>query len=244
MADRDVEFGEYLDSRAVVMRRTAFLLCGGDWCRAEDLVQTTLTKICVAWPRIRRDGSIDAYSRKIMARAAIDEARRAYRRREAVVGEVPEIELPPAGVEDVVDVCRALAPLPAGQRAVVVLQWVSPGGRPVVFAPVGDTYALRSDVVSPSGKEGSQSVSVAKVTPAVVTCAPVHANAGCAVRTVHGMRVAVGTWTDRGTSVTATATNLPEAKRLKCGDPADRIPVVGDDTLAKIVALPGLRFPE
>lgn len=124
MADRDAEFGEYLESRAVVMRRTAYLLCGGDWHRAEDLVQTTLTKIYVAWSRIRRDGSVDAYSRKIMVRAAIDESRRAYRRREAVVDTVPEVEATPEpGVEDAVDVRRALAQLPAGQRAVVVLRY-------------------------------------------------------------------------------------------------------------------------
>lgn len=60
LQDRDAEFGELLDSRAAVMRRTAYLLCGGDWHRAEDLVRTTLTKIYVAWPRIRRDGSVDA----------------------------------------------------------------------------------------------------------------------------------------------------------------------------------------
>ena len=124
MQDRDAEFGEFLDSRAVVMRRTAYLLCGGDWHRAEDLVQTTLTKIYVAWPRIRRDGSVDAYSRKIMVRAAIDESRKAYRRRESVVDELPETSaVPPVGVEDAVDVRRALAQLPAGQRAVVVLRY-------------------------------------------------------------------------------------------------------------------------
>lgn len=124
MSDRDAEFGDYLESRAVVMRRTAYLLCGGDWHRAEDLVQTTLARIYVAWPRIRRDGSIDAYSRKVMTRAAIDESRRAYRRREAVVADVPEAESPVAGgVEDSVDVRRALAQLPAGQRAVVVLRY-------------------------------------------------------------------------------------------------------------------------
>ncbi len=124
MPDRDAEFGEYLESRAVVMRRIAYLLCGGDWHRAEDLVQTTLTKIYVAWSRIRRDGSVDAYSRKIMVRAAIDESRRAYRRREAVVGELPEAQAPPGGdIEDAVDVRRALARLPAGQRAVVVLRY-------------------------------------------------------------------------------------------------------------------------
>lgn len=124
MQDRDAEFGEFLDSRAMVMRRTAYLLCGGDWHRAEDLVQTTLTKIYVAWPRIRRDGSVDAYSRKIMVRAAIDESRKAYRRRESVVDELPETSsVPPVGVEDAVDVRRALAQLPAGQRAVVVLRY-------------------------------------------------------------------------------------------------------------------------
>ncbi len=124
MQDRDAEFGEFLDSRAVVMRRTAYLLCGGDWHRAEDLVQTTLTKIYVAWPKIRRDGSVDAYSRKIMVRAAIDESRRAYRRRESVVDTLPETNsTPPVGVEDAVDVRRALAQLPAGQRAVVVLRY-------------------------------------------------------------------------------------------------------------------------
>ena len=123
MHDRDTEFGEYLESRAVVMRRTAYLLCGGDWHRAEDLVQTTLTKIYVAWSRIRRDGSVDAYSRKIMVRAAIDESRRAWRRRESPVEVLPEVPTGPNPVEDAVDVRRALARLPAGQRAVVVLRY-------------------------------------------------------------------------------------------------------------------------
>ena len=123
MADRDAEFGEFLDSRAVVMRRTAFLLCGGDWHRAEDLVQTTLTKIYVAWPRLRRDGAVDAYSRKVMVRTAIDEARRAYRRRESPVEEVPEVAGPAGGVDESIDVQRALARLPAGQRAVVVMRY-------------------------------------------------------------------------------------------------------------------------
>lgn len=124
MQDRDAEFGDYLDSRAAVMRRTAYLLCGGDWHRAEDLVQTTLAKIYVAWPRIRKDGSVDAYSRKVMVRTAIDESRKAYRRRESVVEDLPEVlSTPPPRVEDAVDVRRALAQLPAGQRAVVVLRY-------------------------------------------------------------------------------------------------------------------------
>lgn len=124
MQDRDAEFGDYLESRASVMRRTAYLLCGGDWHRAEDLVQTTLTKIYVAWPRIRRGGNVDAYSRKVMVRAAIDESRRAYRRRESVVEQLPDsMATRPPGVEDSIDVRRALSRLPAGQRAVVVLRY-------------------------------------------------------------------------------------------------------------------------
>jgi RNA polymerase sigma-70 factor (sigma-E family) len=106
------------------MRRTAYLLCGGDWHRAEDLVATTLMKIYVAWPRLRADGAVDAYSRKVMVRTAIDESRRAYRRRESTVDELPDVaggaEL---GVEDSIDVRRALAQLPAGQRAVVVMRY-------------------------------------------------------------------------------------------------------------------------
>ncbi|MEO6082800.1 MAG: sigma factor, partial [Umezawaea sp.] len=53
MRDRDRAFAEYVDARALVMRRTAYLLCG-DWHRAEDLVQTALTKLYVAWPRLYR----------------------------------------------------------------------------------------------------------------------------------------------------------------------------------------------
>ena len=123
MSDRDSEFGEYLDSRAAVMRRTAYLLCGGDWHRAEDLVQTTLAKIYAAWPRLVRGHGIDGYARKVMVRATIDDSRRAFRRRENAVERLPEVGVPPAGVDDAVDVRRALARLPAGQRAVVVLRY-------------------------------------------------------------------------------------------------------------------------
>jgi len=121
VADRDTEFEEYLESRAVVMRRTAFLLSAGDWHRAEDLVQTTLTKVYVAWPRIHRSGTVDAYARKVMVNAAIDESRRGFRRREKV-GTVPDTPYS-STMDEAVDVRRALGALPAGQRAVVVLRY-------------------------------------------------------------------------------------------------------------------------
>ncbi|MGW5051048.1 SigE family RNA polymerase sigma factor [Actinokineospora sp. NPDC004072] len=123
MGDRDAEFGEFVDSRAAVMRRTAYLLCGGDWHRAEDLVQTTLAKIYAMWPRLRRDDAIDAYARKVMVRAAIDESRRAFRRRESVTDTLPETAAPAPGVDAAIDVRQALRRLPPGQRAVVVLRY-------------------------------------------------------------------------------------------------------------------------
>jgi len=119
--DRDREFEEFVDARTSVLRRTAYLLCG-DWHRAEDLVQTALAKLYVAWPRVRRDGAVDAYARKVLVRAAIDESRHGFRRRETVVGSLPDN--PTAGDAPAdLDVRGALAALPPGQRAVVVLRY-------------------------------------------------------------------------------------------------------------------------
>ena len=123
MRDRDREFGEYFDARAAVLRRTAYLLCG-DWHRAEDLVQSALVKLYLAWPRLRSDGAIDAYARKILVRTAIDDSRRRFRSSETPVGSPPEIALEQlAGAEDALDVRRALAALPPRQRATVVLRY-------------------------------------------------------------------------------------------------------------------------
>jgi RNA polymerase sigma-70 factor (sigma-E family) len=123
VGDRDAEFGEYVDSRLTLMRRTAFLLGGGDWHAAEDLVQTALTKLYTAWPRLRQDGAVDAYVRKVLVRTVIDESRRPWRKRERSVEETPEVSVPAARVDDVLDVRQALRKLPAGQRAVVVLRY-------------------------------------------------------------------------------------------------------------------------
>lgn len=123
MQDRDLEFHAYFEARVAVIRRTAYLLCG-DWHRAEDLAQTALAKLYVAWPRLNRGGQVDAYARKIVVRAAIDDSRRWFRRTETVMGAVPDIEATGVpGVDDVIDVRRALAALPPGQRAAVVLRY-------------------------------------------------------------------------------------------------------------------------
>jgi hypothetical protein len=40
-----------------------------DWHLADDLVQTALAKLYVAWPRIHTDGAQDAYARRTIVRA-------------------------------------------------------------------------------------------------------------------------------------------------------------------------------
>jgi RNA polymerase sigma-70 factor (sigma-E family) len=117
--DRDREFGEFVDARALVMRRTAYLLCG-DWHRAEDIVQQALIKMYVAWSRVRKD-SVDAYARKVLVRTAIDETRRGFFQRERIVDAVPDLAVTDSSSD--LDLREALDSLPPGQRAVVVLRY-------------------------------------------------------------------------------------------------------------------------
>lgn len=122
MRERDREFGEYVAARALVMRRTAYLLCG-DWHRAEDLVQTALAKVYAVWPKLHRNGTVDGYVRKVLVRTAIDDSRSAFRRRESVVDAVPDTVASTTGVDDRLEVREALDSLPPRQRAVVVLRY-------------------------------------------------------------------------------------------------------------------------
>jgi RNA polymerase sigma-70 factor (sigma-E family) len=122
MNRQDREFSEFVEARSAALRRTAFLLCG-DWQRAHDIVQTSLVKLYAAWPKIRRDGNVDGYARTIVTHTAIDDARRAYRRAEITVADLPERESQPADADRTTDIRHALAKLPPGQRAVIVLRY-------------------------------------------------------------------------------------------------------------------------
>ena len=83
--DRRTEFTEYAAARRPTLVRLAYALCG-DWHTADDVVQTALAKLYVAWPRVRRSGAEDAYVRRTIARTAIDDSRRAWRRERAGMG--------------------------------------------------------------------------------------------------------------------------------------------------------------
>jgi RNA polymerase sigma-70 factor (sigma-E family) len=126
-AVRDAEFSDFVASRRAQLRRTAYLLCG-DAHRAEDLVQTVLMKLYVAWPRVRRaDGgvgvNVDAYARRMLVNAHIDESRRPWRREWSDDSRFDVIEAAETTTTEDRDLLMtALAGLPPRQRAAVVLR--------------------------------------------------------------------------------------------------------------------------
>ncbi len=122
MSERDRAFAEYFAARSGAMRGTAYLLCG-DWHRAEDLVQTTFTKLYVHWHRVARHEALDPYVRKVLIRAFIDEGRRLRWRRESALDASAERPAAPVPSEDRLVLLAALGRVPPRQRAVLVLRY-------------------------------------------------------------------------------------------------------------------------
>ncbi len=124
---RDEEFSAFVQARRVELLRSACLLTAGDTHLAEDLVQTALARLYVAWPRVRRSGTEAAYAWRIVVNAHIDEIRRPRWRRERSVAELPEGPgpAPPGGLPGGIDggaIRAALAALPPRMRAAIVLR--------------------------------------------------------------------------------------------------------------------------
>jgi RNA polymerase sigma-70 factor (sigma-E family) len=125
--ERSAEFVDFTRAHRPDLMRTAALLCAGDEAFAEDVVQTTLTRLYLSWSRVRRATSPLAYARTSLTHVFIDEARRAHRRRETTV-EDPALSVPREPVVAGTDldlrevVLGALTTLGPRQRAVVVLR--------------------------------------------------------------------------------------------------------------------------
>lgn len=116
-------YAQFVLTRQDHLRTVAFALCG-DWHRAEDLLQTAFVKLYLAWPRVHEFEHPEAYVRKILVRANIDEHRRPWRRRE--VSTDRHIESPASVGEDALEerdvLIAALRALTARQRACVVMR--------------------------------------------------------------------------------------------------------------------------
>lgn len=121
-AETDEEFTAYVGASAVRLRRMAYLLCG-DWQRADDELQSALLKLYLAWHRVRERDSLDSFVRKILLRGLVDTHRRPWRREQAQAV-LPEWgAAQPMPFEDRLAVREALAQVPPGQRAVLVLRF-------------------------------------------------------------------------------------------------------------------------
>lgn len=127
MTARDDEFADFVAARYRALLRTGLALAG-DLGHAEDLTQSALIKTYLAWGRLREVASAESYARRTLVRLALRERQRRWHG-EISAERLPEpgpTEIVPAARQDdlAIDVRRALAALPAEQRAVLVLRYL------------------------------------------------------------------------------------------------------------------------
>ncbi|WP_232680753.1 SigE family RNA polymerase sigma factor [Nocardioides sp. R-C-SC26] len=125
---RDADFTDYLTARQPALLRTAYLLTG-DRHQAEDILQTSLAKLYLAWDKVADRNATDAYVRRIMVNEINSLWRRPWKRREHSTDVIPEGEPHP---DAHVDASRRerdgalweiVQSLPPKARAVVVLRY-------------------------------------------------------------------------------------------------------------------------
>lgn len=133
----DDAYTAYVAAKVPWLRRVAYLLCQ-DWHRADDLVQTSITKLYVHWRRASKVENLDAYVRTILVNTYLAEQRTGWWRRvvplHGLHGE-DETSAPAARSVSValaadsselvdlsLDLATALAALPPRQRTAIVLR--------------------------------------------------------------------------------------------------------------------------
>ncbi|HTW21710.1 MAG TPA: SigE family RNA polymerase sigma factor [Mycobacteriales bacterium] len=119
---RGEDFDQFVLGAGTGLMRMAVALTG-DRTAAEDLLQDVLERMYVAWPRI--DEPL-AYARRSLVNASTNRWRGRGRRREIALSEAAHLTVPDRSDDhDRRDlVARAVAALPARQRAVVVLRFL------------------------------------------------------------------------------------------------------------------------
>jgi RNA polymerase sigma-70 factor (sigma-E family) len=119
----DARLADYVRGQWPALVRYTTLLCG-DASEAEEIVQSTLTRVALRWRFVEDKGNPDGYVRRALIRASIDSGKR--RRREPALERLPDVGIadPMSRVADADAVRRALATLPPRQRAVLVLRYL------------------------------------------------------------------------------------------------------------------------
>jgi RNA polymerase sigma-70 factor (sigma-E family) len=119
-------FEDFVRARSSSLLRTALLLTGQNRAEAEDLLQVALERAYRHWSRVCQSQEPERYVRGILANASVDRWRRLTRRREwsmPAVGTGPVAADHSTAIADRDYLVRALAALPPGQRAVLVLRF-------------------------------------------------------------------------------------------------------------------------
>src|SRR6478752_795198 len=90
-------FTEFMSMRSASLFRTAYLIVG-DHQLAQDLLQESLIKTYVAWPRLRDVSKAEGYTRKTIVTTAISwRRRRSFHERPTDL--LPDTAVPDAGEE-------------------------------------------------------------------------------------------------------------------------------------------------
>lgn len=122
-AEREAAYTAYVAARLPWLRRVAFLLCR-DWHRADDLVQTTVTKLYAGWGRVGRMENLDGYARKVLINSYLAEQRSPWWKRVAPHGAAIEGGVTgQPDLESALDLRAALRTLAPRQRATLVLRY-------------------------------------------------------------------------------------------------------------------------
>jgi len=121
------EFESFVAAHADGLLRSAYLMAG-DRAEAEDIVQECMLRVARKWPRVSEMEHPGAYARTVMVSLVLDgSTKRSRRSIELVAAETPPARgdggATVASIDSRTDLIRALAGLPARQRAVLVLRY-------------------------------------------------------------------------------------------------------------------------
>ncbi|MEU6850132.1 SigE family RNA polymerase sigma factor [Actinacidiphila alni] len=141
-ADETAEFTAFVRARSGALFRTAVLLTG-ERGQAEDLLQSTLERVCKHWRKVSRADSPEAYARRILVNLIHDRGRSRRGRIEVPLDEQdfappdPRDPYHRLAVRD--ELLHVLHSLPVSMRAVLVLRYFDDLPDPDIATALGIT---------------------------------------------------------------------------------------------------------
>ncbi len=144
----------------------------GDRVEAEDIVQECLVRVARKWPRVRDMEHPGAYARAVMLSLVIDGgAKRSRRSIELVAIQAPAARgdggSAVASIDSRTDLIRALAGLPARQRAVLVLRYFADLPEAEVASALGCSVGTVKSSASRALDRLRQALDTSTTTPAL-----------------------------------------------------------------------------